>query len=277
VCQCAGSRRGLFTPHVTGVQWGVGAMGNARWRGVRLKDVLAKAGVTKEAVEIVMNGADEPVVDGTPDFIKSLPMFKATDENVLIATQMNGQPLPHWNGFPARLVVPGWVGTYWTKHITSIDVLDEPYDGYWMKSAYRLPAGKFAMTERFTSQETQVNTPITEIMLNSLITNPLPGATLAAGQPVALTGIAWDAGYGITGVEVSADDGQSWMPAKLGEDLGRFSFRQFSLPLGELKPGAHTLLAKATNKMGASQPTALIANPGGYHHNLVARVAITVA
>ncbi len=277
VNQCSGNRRGLFNPHVPGVQWGVGAMGNARWRGVRLKDVLAKAGLAKEAIEVAFNGADEPVVDQTPDFTKSLPVWKAQDENVLIATQMNGQPLPHWNGFPARLVVPGWTGTYWMKHLVSVDVLDEPHDGYWMKGAYRVPLGRFPMVDRFLSQETAVNTPITEIMVNSVITSPLPGAKVAAGQPIELTGLAWDGGYGITGVDVSADNGASWMPAKLGEDLGRFSFRPFSLPLSGLKAGPHTYLAKATNRLGASQPTALIANPAGYHHNLVARVAVTVA
>jgi len=107
VCQCSGNRRGLFEPHVAGVEWGVGAMGNALWRGVRLKDVLAKAGVKTNALEVVMNGADGPAIEKTPDFVKSLPMDMAMSDDVLIAFEMNGQPLPHWNGFPARLIVPG--------------------------------------------------------------------------------------------------------------------------------------------------------------------------
>ena len=112
VCQCSGNRRGLSDPHVPGVQWGPGAMGNAAWAGVRLKDVLAKAGLRKETVEIVVNGADGPVNDKTPDFVKSIPIWKALDQNTIIALRMNGEPLPHFNGFPARLVVPGWTATY---------------------------------------------------------------------------------------------------------------------------------------------------------------------
>ena len=108
VCQCAGNRRGYSDPHVPGVQWGNGAMGNARWKGARLKDLLARAGMTKEAIEIAFNGADGPVLDATPDFVKSLPAWKALDENTLVAYEMNGEPLPHWNGFPARIVVPGY-------------------------------------------------------------------------------------------------------------------------------------------------------------------------
>ncbi len=120
VNQCSGNRRGLFQPHVPGVEWGYGAMGCARWKGARLKDVLDKAGVKKEAIEIVFDGADGPAVDKTPDFIKSIPVWKAMEDTTLIAYEMNGAPLPHFNGFPARIVVPGWTGVYWMKHITSI-------------------------------------------------------------------------------------------------------------------------------------------------------------
>ena len=277
VCQCSGNRRGLFQPHVAGLQWGIGAMGNARWKGVRLKDVLAKAGVRKETVEVVFDGADGPVIDRTPDFVKSLPIWKALDDTVMVALEMNGEPLPAWNGFPARLIVPGWTATYWVKHLTSIELVQKPYDGFWMKSAYRIPKGKFALVDRFVSQETEQNTPITEMVVNSLITGPAPRQRVAARQPVAVTGIAWDAGYGIDGVEVSADQGATWLPATLGADTGRFSFRPFSARLSFAKPGAQTILAKATNRLGATQPRELIQNPAGYHHNLVARVAVTAA
>ncbi len=277
VCQCSGNRRGLFQPHVPGVQWGVGAMGNARWKGVRLKDVLAKAGVRKEAVEIVLDGADGPVIDKTPDFVKSLPIWKALDETVLIAFEMNGEPLPAWNGFPARLIVPGWTGTYWIKHLTSINVVQKPFEGFWMKSAYRIPKGKFALVDRFLSQEAELNTPITEMVVNSLITGPIQGQRVAVRQPVTVSGMAWDAGYGIETVEVSTDNGASWQPASLGADSGRFSFRPFSAKVSFAKPGAQVVLAKATNRLGATQTRELIQNPAGYHHNLVARVQVTVA
>ena len=279
VCQCSGNRRGLFSPHVPGVQWGVGAMGSARWKGVRLKDVLAKAGVRKDAVELVLDGADGPVLDKTPDFVKSIPIWKALDETVLIAFEMNGQKLPHWNGFPARLVVPGWTGTYWTKHLAKLELVSKPYDGFWMKSAYRIPKGRFPVVDRFVSQESPGgdNTPITEIMVNALITGPVEGQKVTARQPVTVSGIAWDGGYGIDTVEVSSDEGATWLPASLGADGGRFAFRPWSLKLPAAKPGKQVILAKATNRIGATQPRALIANPAGYHHNVVARVAVTVA
>ena len=137
VCQCSGNRRGLFEPHVPGVEWGVGAMGNAVWRGVRLKDLLAKAGLKSNAVEIVFDGADHAAIDKTPDFVKSIPVEVAQDENTLIAFDMNGVALPHWNGYPARLIVPGWTGTYWVKQVVSIRAVATPESNFWMKTAYR--------------------------------------------------------------------------------------------------------------------------------------------
>jgi DMSO/TMAO reductase YedYZ molybdopterin-dependent catalytic subunit len=159
VCQCAGNRRGLFQPHVAGVQWGYGAMGCARWKGARLKDVLDLVGLKKDAVEVVFDGADGPVLDKTPDFVKSLPVWKAVEQTTLVAYEMNGEPLPHWNGFPARIVAPGWTATYWVKHITGITAVTKPFEGFWMKTAYRIPVGEFPLVARFISQETAANTP----------------------------------------------------------------------------------------------------------------------
>jgi DMSO/TMAO reductase YedYZ molybdopterin-dependent catalytic subunit len=276
VNQCSGNRRGLAQPHVQGVQWGYGAMGNARWKGVRLKDVLDKSGVRKDAVEVGFDGADHGIVDKTPDFIKSLPMWRALDENTLLAWDMNGAPLPHWNGFPLRLVVPGWTGTYWVKLLTSIDVRSQPFGGFWMSSAYRLPKGKFALVDGFASQATEANTPITELVVNSLITNLVDGTKVAAGEPLEIKGIAWDAGYGIETVIVSVDGGQNWRPAALGEDLGRFSFRPWSSQFVPV-PGPHVVMAKATNRLGQSQPLEPIPNPAGYHHNPVQKISIVAA
>jgi DMSO/TMAO reductase YedYZ molybdopterin-dependent catalytic subunit len=276
VCQCSGNRRGMFVPHVPGVEWGPGAMGNAKWKGIRLKDVLAKAGLKKEALEIVFDGADSGIF-GTPDFVKSIPVWKALDENTLIAYAMNGEPLPHWNGFPARIVVPGWTATYWMKQVTSINAITKPYDGFWVKSAYRVPRGKFPMVDRFISQETDVNTPITEMVVNSLITNIGNGQQVAAGRPLEVKGIAWDGGFGIARVEVSIDGGQTWRHATLGPDYGRFSFRPWSFVFTPTAPGALTVMADATNRAGQTQTFELIANPAGYHHNLVQRVTLAVA
>jgi DMSO/TMAO reductase YedYZ molybdopterin-dependent catalytic subunit len=276
VNQCSGNRRGLSHPHVQGVEWGIGAMGNARWKGVRLKDVLAKSGVKKEAIEVAFNGADKGAVDKTPDFVKSIPVWRALDENTLLAWEMNGAPLPHWNGYPLRVVVPGWTGTYWVKHLTSIEVRAQPFGGFWMNPAYRVPKGKFALVDRFISQETDANTPITEMVVNSLITNLTDGASVSKDKPVEVKGIAWDSGYGIQTVEVSADGGQSWHSATLGEDLGRFSFRPWSYTFTP-SAGALAVLVKATNGLGASQPIAAIFNPAGYHHNAVQKISLMAA
>src|SRR5512138_996642 len=216
LCLCSGNRRGLSEPHVAGVEWGYGAMGNARWKGVRLKDVLAKAGVKKEALEVVLQGTESAVLATTPAFVKSIPIWKALDENTLLAWEMNGEPLPHWNGHPVRLVVPGWTATYWTKQIASIQVVSQPFKGFWMATAYRIPKGKFPLVDRFLSQETEVNTPITEIVVGSLVTNLRGGERFRLGQRVEVKGIAWDGGYGMHAVDVSTDGGASWRPAQLG-------------------------------------------------------------
>lgn len=276
VNQCSGNRRGLFEPHVAGVEWGVGAMGNARWTGARLKDVLAKAGLRKEALEIVLAGADGPVMSGTPAFQKSLPVWKALDENTLIAYLMNGEPLPHWNGFPARMVVAGWTGTYWMKHLTSINAISKPFDNFWMKTAYRVPTNRFPVVEHFASQMTDANEPITEMVVNSLISNVTQGQEVALGRDLEVKGIAWDGGHGIASVDVSADAGRSWRSAALGADYGRFSFRSFSESFTPTARGTLIVMARATNRAGATQTMELIHNPAGYYHNVVQRIAINV-
>ena len=274
---CSGNRRGLFQPHVAGVEWGYGAMGCARWKGARLKDLLDKVGIKKEAIEVVFNGADGPIVEKTPDFIKSIPVWKAIEETTLVAYEMNGQPLPHFNGFPARIVVPGWTGTYWMKHVTSITAVTKPESGFWMNPAYRIPLGKFPLVARFTTQDTAVNTPITELVVNSLITSHAQGASINVGAPVTVAGIAWDAGFGLRVVETSTDGGKTWASATLGEDLGRFAFRSFTFSFTPKARGKQTVMARATNKIGQTQTTELIHNPAGYHHNVIHSLTFNVA
>jgi len=268
VNQCSGNRRGLFSPHVPGVQWGYGAMGNAVWGGVRLKDLLEDAGIAPSALEVVSNGGDAPQLTG-PDFTKSLPMWKVLDPDTLLAFEMNGQPLPVLNGGPARIVAPGWTATYWVKAVTEITVTDKAYDGFWMKTAYRVPRGMFGASG-FESQDTEQNSPITSIKVNSLIVTPAPGATLPAGRRVEVMGIAWDGGSGIRKVEVSLDGGANWRPARLGRELGRYSWRQWHY---DIKPeaGDVTVLARAIARDGSTQSDKLIFNPAGYHHNVVQR------
>ena len=273
VNQCSGNRRGLSNPHVAGVEWGYGAMGCARWKGVKLKDVLDKVGLKKEAIEISFNGADGPAVEKTPDFIKSIPTWKALEDSTIIAYEMNGAPLPHFNGFPARLVVAGWTGTYWMKHLIQINALTKPLGGFWMNPAYRLPVGAFPIRDRFITQETAVNTPITEIVVNSLITSHRDGAKVKAGK-VEVSGLAWDGGYGINSVQVSTDGGKTWTSAKLGQDLGRFAFRPWSFELAA-KKGKNTVMVNAINKLGQAQVPTLIFNGAGYHNNVMQNITLT--
>lgn len=277
VCQCAGNRRGLSDPKVMGIQWGNGAMGNARWSGVRLKDILAKAGLGGNVIEIAFNGGETGAVEETPDYVKSIPVWKALDENTIVATRMNGEALPHWNGFPVRLVVPGWVATYWIKQVTDIKVLTKPQGGYWMEKAYRIPVGIYAAADRFPTQKNDKNTPITEMVVNSLITNLHDGETIAVGKSLLVRGIAWDGGYGIAGVNVSTDGGMSWRPAQLGKDLGRFAWRQWSFQFTPAVPGHYAIMARATNTQGETQVTELIFSPSGYHNNVIQTVAVEAA
>jgi DMSO/TMAO reductase YedYZ molybdopterin-dependent catalytic subunit len=269
VCQCSGNRRGFSEPHVPGVQWGFGAVGNALWKGVRLRDVLSRANLRPETVEFVLSGADGPVLDGTPDFVKSIPLDKALDDNTLVAYGMNGAPLPHYNGFPLRLIVPGWTATYWMKHLVSVEAVTKPFAGFWMKNAYRIPNGKFPIVQHFVSQMTAANEPITEMVINSMITAPADGDTLHAGQTAEIRGVAWDGGYGIGRVGISTDGGETWQEAELGKDVGRFAFRVFRFAFTPQRPGRYQVLAKASNNVGQTQAEKLIFNPAGYHNNVM--------
>jgi DMSO/TMAO reductase YedYZ molybdopterin-dependent catalytic subunit len=275
VNQCSGNRRGLFEPRVPGVQWGPGAMGNALWRGVRLRDVLERAGIIAGALEVWFKGADRPALEATPQFQKSLPMERALDDSTLIAFEMNGAPLPRWNGAPARLVVPGWTGTYWMKHLTELRIEPQPLTNFWMKSAYRLPTGAFPA--HFASQDTAETVPITQILVNSLITAPAAGGLLRRGRPAALSGKAWDSGAGIARVEVSVDGRRSWREAALGRDLGRYAWREFSLPLDTSHAGQIGIAVRAVSRDGTQQPDKLTFNPSGYHDNIVRTLRVEVA
>lgn len=279
VNMCAGNRRGLSQPHVAGVEWGNGAMGNARWRGVRLKDVLHRAGIRQGAIEVAFHGQDHGTVLQTPQFAKSLPMWKALDDNTLLAYEMNGGPLPLYNGFPVRLIVPGWAGTYWMKQISALEILSHRFDGYWMKSAYRIPIDKFPHLDLFKSQDAPgvTSTPITEMVVNSLITSLEEGQRFRSGQPITVQGVAWDSGHGIRSVEVSTDGGQTWHAAALGRDYGNYAWRQWRYAFRPTQRGRYAVLARATSRRGEKQVSALIWNPAGYHNNVPQTVHILVA
>ncbi len=274
VNQCSGNSRGFSDPRVGGGQLGHGAMGNARWTGVPLKAVLDAAGVQPGAIELAFDGLDGPVMPQGPDFAKSLAIDHARDGEVMLAWAMNGEPLPFLNGFPLRLVVPGWFGTYWVKHLHRITVLDTPFAGYFMAKTYRMPDNECGCVEPGTKPES--TRPITALRVRSFITNLADGAKLAAGKPVAVRGIAFDSGSGIRRVQLSADGGQSWQDTRLRESLGRHAFRGWDATL-RLPAGAHRLMARAESLGGEIQPLQASWNPSGYARNVAETVRVTAA
>ncbi|WP_156256011.1 molybdopterin-dependent oxidoreductase [Sandarakinorhabdus oryzae] len=273
VNQCAGNGRGMFAPRVPGAQWSNGAMGNALWEGVRLKDVLALAGVNAGAVAVRCGGLDAPLVEAAPDFAKSLPIDQALSDDVLIAWGMNGAPLPLLNGFPLRLVVPGWYSTYWVKMLDHIEVLAKPDEGFWMAKAYRAPAN--ALADIAPGAPAGPVQPVSAMRPRALVTNIVDGAKLPPRGLTPIQGVALGGDQGVKAVELSADSGASWLPAQLGPDHGRYSFRRFRGALA-LAPGKHVILARATNAAGVTQPLVQNWNPSGYNRAGVDPVRVEI-
>jgi sulfite dehydrogenase (cytochrome) subunit A len=271
VLQCAGNSRGFSEPRVGGGQLGNGAMGNARWKGVRLKDVLNKAGLKPTAKQVTFNGLDKPALETTPDFIKALDVEHATDGEVLLAYEMNGEPLPMLNGFPLRLIVPGCYGTYWVKHVNEITVIDDTLENFWMKTAYRIPENDCACVE--PGGKAANTTPIKRYNVRSFITSLADGDTVKVGESIDVKGIAFDGGYGIEQVLFSSG-GDQWSAAPLGDVLGKYSFREWRARFTPAKAGLHELKVRATNRIGQSQPMEPLWNPSGYMRNVVETVRI---
>ena len=272
VNQCSGNSRGFSLPRVAGGQSGNGMMGNARWKGVRLKDVLRKVGVAAGARQVKFDGLDRPLLPQTPDFVKALDLEHALEEEVMIAYEMNGEDLPWLNGYPLRLVVPGYFGTYWLKHLHEITVIDDVFNGFWMNPAYRIPDNDCACVPPGTKLEKTV--PIGRLNVRSFITSIENGARLKVGATTSLRGIAFDGRAGIRSVVVSVDSGQTWREATLGKDHGKYSFREWTLPFTPAAAGEHVLKVSATNGAGQAQPIDSRWNPAGYMRNVVESVAI---
>ncbi|MEA2820400.1 MAG: hypothetical protein QOJ86_2404 [Bradyrhizobium sp.] len=275
VNQCSGNSRGLFQPRVSGGQWANGAMGNARWTGVRLKDVLDKAGVKPGAVQVRFKGLDEPVVADAPHFMKSLDIDHARDGEVMIAYAMNGEQLPLVNGFPLRLVVPGWYATYWVKMLSDIEVLNEPDTNYWTKTAYTIPDTPHAS---ITPGQTGVKMiPINRMVPRSFVTNMVSGSKVSAAAPTTLRGIAFGGDSGVARVDLSVDQGRSWQPTQLGKDEGKYGFRQWQAQFLPPAPGKVSLLVRCANSNGIAQPDTPNWNPAGFMRNVVESVEIVAA
>ncbi|MFD2256581.1 molybdopterin-dependent oxidoreductase [Luteolibacter algae] len=275
VAQCSGNSRGFMQPRVGGGQLANGAMGNARWQGVRLKDLLEKAGISPESQQVSFDGMDQAIIEQTPDFVKSLGIEQIMDGEVMVAHTMNGEDLPMLNGFPLRLVVPGYYATYWIKHLHEITVLEDEFEGFWMKSAYRIPETPNACLPPGQSPASTV--PINRMNVRSFITSHLDGATVKKGEKLTIRGIAFDGGEGIKEVQFSPDGGRSWRTTMLGEDLGRYSFREWTVSYSPEMKGVSEWKVRAINRVGESQPFDPLYNPSGYMRNVVETTKIKTA
>lgn len=272
--QCSGNSRGFFTPHVPGAQWGNGAIGNAKWTGVRLKDVLDRAGVAPGAVQVRVSGLDRPPPDA-PQFAKALDLAHAMDGEVMIAFQMNGAQLPMLNGFPIRLIVPGWYSTYWVKALDRIELLTAPDTGYWMEKAYRIPTAPRATVA--PGAKDFPTEPINRMVPRSFVTNMADGSNVAANSPFYVRGLAMGGAEAVRRVDLSMDNGRSWHAAPIGPDQGKYGFRLWEATLPGLKPGSYKLAVRCTNAAGEAQGFEPVWNPGGFMRNSIETITVKAA
>jgi DMSO/TMAO reductase YedYZ molybdopterin-dependent catalytic subunit len=280
VNQCSGNSRSRLQPRVAGAQWGNGAMGNAMWTGVRLRELLDIAGIKSGSLQVQFQGLETgqgPEGLGSNLFLKSLDLANPVLDECIVAYLMNGEPLPMLNGFPVRLVVPGYFATYWTKCLTWIRVLEAPDENFWMKTGYRVPDTPRGNTTPEDVKVGKIRTvPIERFPVRSFLISPDGFSKIPAGMNVTLQGIAFS-GFGrVNLVEVSDDNGKTWMAAKLGEDHGAYSFRTWEAPWTAKSPGRYSLAVRATDEKGNTQPDEPVWNPGGYLWNRIEREEIVV-
>ena len=280
VNQCSGNSRSRLQPRVPGGQWGNGAMGNAMWTGVRLRELLDMAGVKSGSLQVQFQGLDTgqgPEGLGSNLFLKSLDLGNPVLDECVVAYLMNGEPLPMLNGFPVRLVVPGYFATYWTKCLTWIRVLNASDENFWMKTGYRVPDTPRGNTTPEDVKAGKVKTvPVERFPVRSFLISPDGSSKIAAGMIVTLRGIAFS-GFGrVNQVEVSDNGGRNWMAARLGDDHGAYSFRTWEASWTAKSPGRYSLAVRATDEKGNTQPDEPIWNPGGYLWNRIERQQIVV-
>lgn len=271
VLQCAGNGRGLFRPQVPGLQWRWGAMANAEWTGVRLSDVLAAAGVAKDAKYLQVQGLDKPTLEATPAFLRGLPIAKAIHPDTLIALRMNGQPLTPLHGYPARLVVPGWVGDDWVKWLSTIELRADEPKGFFYETAYRFPDKPGAAGQPVPPDQMK---PMTKLVVKSLIGSISDGDVLAPG-PQELVGVAFSGEARIKKVEITLDGGATWQAAKLDGKDSAYGFRVFRYPW-KATAGTYKIGSRATDTAGATQPVEAVWNPSGYLYNAIELVSVEV-
>jgi DMSO/TMAO reductase YedYZ molybdopterin-dependent catalytic subunit len=269
--ECAGNGRSLQSPKVPGVQWGKGAVGNARFSGVSLKAVLQKAGLKSSARHVRCRGLDAPLGD-VPPFVRSIPIEKAMDGDTLIATEMNGTPLPFEHGYPARVITPGWVGAASCKWLAEITVLDRPAEGNFMSPGYRFPDVPGKPGEPIPPEKTHA---LTTLSVKSVIATPGDASNLH-GKTQTMQGVAWAGEADITKVEISTDGGTRWETAQLGKDHAKYAWRAWTHNWKSPKSGDYVLLSRATDDQGRVQPENPVWNPSGYLSNAYDRIKVYV-
>ena len=273
VNQCSGNSRSFFEPRVPGGQWKHGAVGNAKWSGVPLKSILDRAQVKSGAVDVSFNGLDAPPLPSVSDFVKALSIDHARDGEVMIAYAMNDHALPMVNGFPIRLIVPGWYGTYWVKALSDITVLPQAFSNFWTDKAYRIPSGPNGTESPKNLAKDTI--PINRFNVRSIFVRPDPDETLRRGMPTEIEGIAFDAGHGIRRVEVSTDGGATWADARLDPEIGKYSWRRWRAAWTPRSRGQYRLMARATNAIGETQSKEQW-NRSGFMWNVIQQVDVRV-
>lgn len=258
--ECAGNSRVFLTPKVKGVQWELGAVGNAEWTGVKLSNLLERAGISAAAREIIFEGADNGTIAEPPrpvgkvNFARSVPVEKAMND-VLLAFAMNGEALPAAHGFPLRAVVPGWYGMASVKWLQRLIVTDRPFNGYYQSIDY-------AYWKR--DQNMPVLVPLAEMQVKAAIARPENDEVISANSKYDLKGAAWTGNAAITKVEISCDGGKSWSEAILRGEATENAWRLWELEWKTPAPGSYTLMARATDSRGRVQPAERDTNAGTY-------------
>ncbi len=273
VLQCSGNGRAHHRPKVPGVQWERGAVGNAQWTGVRLRDVLQRAGVKPQGLHVQFQGADRPALPTVPLFTRSIPLAKALHPDTLLAYEMNGRPLPLLHGAPLRVITPGWMAESCMKWLTDITVRVDESPGYYMQQAYRMPDTSI---QQGSGLPGTVMMPVEQMVVKSLIAAPAEGDTVRKGL-VTIQGVAWAGDAAVAQVEVSCDDGRSWEPARLVGEAQSYAWRQWQYIWNAKTAGPTAILCRATDAQGEQQPATSPWNPGGFLWSGWDRLTLTVA
>lgn len=273
VLQCSGNGRAHHRPKVPGVQWERGAVGNAQWTGVRLRDVLQRAGVKPQGVHVQLQGADRPALATVPLFTRSIPLAKALHPDTLLAYEMNGRPLPLLHGAPLRVITPGWMAESCMKWLTEITVRSDETPGYYMQQAYRIPETAVRLSSGLPGS---AMVPVEQMPVKSLIAAPAEGDTVRIG-PVTIQGVAWAGEAPVVKVEVSCDDGKTWEQARLLGEGQPYAWRQWQSVWNARAPGPTAILCRATDAQGEQQSATSPWNPGGFLWSGWDRLCVTVA